>query len=679
MEKLFRPARLVALALIFALILSAYATALYQLQVIRGSEYVTISENSVIRTNTISAARGDILDRNGVLLVSSKAVYNVTVSRRALLKTADPNANLLTLINAAMSSGTAYTDTFPVTMGGPFEYLADMSGQQRGRLDAYFEYFGLDPDITASDLIVWLKSHYGLDYTTPLSDARRIIGVRYELELRAIIGIPEYVFARDVSVDFVSAVLEQDLPFVTVSTSYEREYHTQHAAQILGFTGLMDAEDYEIYKELGYPLNAVVGRDGAEKAFEEYLHGTDGSVTVNTNTDGAVISILNQTPAASGQNVYLTIDIGLQADVEKILEDTAFQINSTRSGDDEKVSGAAAVVLDIRSGGVLAAGNYPTYDPGERLSILSVLDQDPDRPLWNRAFQGLYEPGSTFKMVTAYAGLNSLYLDRWFTITDTGRYTKYPSYQPKCWIYPGSHGSLNVVEALQVSCNYFFFKVGDTIGMDAIANAASLFGFGSKTGVEVTESAGIVASPEYKRSKLNEDWWAADTLLAAIGQSYNMFTPIQLANYVATIASGGSRLKTTLLSQVRSSDYSACTYTNTPVVAGAVDNSKNYIDILREGMRAVTSQGGTAYSVFKDFPIPVAAKTGTVQSDTAQVNNGVFVCYAPADDPEIAVAIVVEHGGAGAELAAPALEILKSYFSDSTSNFAMAYENTLIS
>lgn len=678
MEKLVKPGRLIALALALVVLLSVYASALYELQVVKGSEYTEISENSVLRTSNVAAARGDILDRNGVLLVSSREVYNVGLSRTTLLKNGDANAHLLELINAALANGVSYTDTFPITMSGPFEYLAGMSEQQRTRLVKYMEYFGLDTHMSASELIVWMKDHYGLDYTTSLADARRIIGVRYELELRVIVGIADYVFATDVPVDFVAAILERDLPFVTVETSYEREYHTEYAAQILGYTGRMNSAEIEEYTAKGYPMDAVIGKTGAEQAFEEYLHGIDGSVTVNAGTNGAVLSVLDEVPAQPGSNVYLTIDIGLQAAAERALEDVVATINSQREEDDEKAAGAAAVVIDVKSGDTLAAANYPTYDPAKLMDNYSFLESDPLLPLYNRATQGEYNPGSTFKMVSAYAGLNAKYLDRYFTIKDTGQYTKYPTYQPKCWVYPGAHGELDVVGALQKSCNYFFYKVGDSIGMDAIVSSAEAFGFGEKTGIEIFERAGVLATPDYKRENLGEPWYAADTLLAVIGQSYNQFTPIQLANYVATVANGGTRYKTTLLRQVRSADYSETEFVNTSVVNGTVDNSEGYIDILQEGMEAVTAEGGTAYTPFRGYPVKVAAKTGTVQSDSAAMNNGVFVCYAPADDPEIAVAIVVEKGGSGSALATAARSILDGYFTEPVINYTLEPENTLI-
>ena len=678
MEKFVRPTRIIVLFVVLAILLSIYASSLYELQIINGKEYVEISANSIVTTSAITARRGDILDRNGVLLVSSTPVYNVNISRAALLKSDDPNGTILRLINTAQENGVQYNDTFPVTMSGPFSYLESMTDIQKSRLDKYLAHFYLDPATSASDLIVWMKSHYGLDYKTSLADVRRIIGIRYELDLRIIVGMADYIFAEDVGVDFISVVLEQDFPCVGIDTSYRREYHTKNAAQILGYTGLMGPSEYETYKELGYSMDAVVGRDGVEKAFEECLHGTDGSIKVNTNTDGAVMNVLSETPAVSGENVYLTIDIGIQAAAEKAISDIVDTINATRGEDEEKATGASAVVLDVKSGGVLASANYPTYDPATFLSDYSSLNADPLLPLWNRAMLGTYSPGSTFKMVSAFAGLRSNYLTRWFTITDKGKYTKYPSFQPTCWIYPGNHGTLDVVGALAHSCNYFFYVVGDNIGIDAIANAAALFGLGSKTGVEVAESTGTIASPAYKTAALNEGWWAADTLMAAIGQSYNMFTPIQLANYVATIANDGTRYKTTLLEQTKSADYSVKLYENQPVVASVIDDPEGYIDILQEGMRAVTSSGGTAFTVFKDYPVKVAAKTGTVQSDSATANTGVFVCYAPADDPKIAVAVVVEKGGSGSGLASAAKEILDSYFSDPSMSYTFNAEDELI-
>ncbi|MGM9522449.1 MAG: penicillin-binding transpeptidase domain-containing protein [Oscillospiraceae bacterium] len=667
MERIIKSSRLVILAVILSVLLIIYGFTLYKLQIIEGNKYLEDSVGSYSTTQTIHAARGSILDRNGKLLVSDRTVYNVNISRTALLKQDDPNGLLLRLIQAAQAYDIDYNDTFPVTISAPFDYLAGATSSQQERLKAYFEYFDLDPDISASDLISWMRSHYGIDYTVTAEDARRIIGVRYELELRVIINTTDYIFAEDVSTDFITYISEQNFPSVTVETTSERQYHTTYAAHLLGYVRSMSLDEYnDVYKALGYPYNALVGKDGVEYAFEEYLHGTDGTRTTYRDSSGAVTNV-EETPAQAGSNVYLTIDIDLQAKAEDALASTIALINSERTReDDEKAEGGAVVMLDVKSGDVLALASYPTYNLSTLSRDISSLITDESRPMWNRATQGAYNPGSTFKMVTALAGLRLGLITRWTQVRDEGIFTKYPSYQPRCWIWPnGTHGLLDVVGAIENSCNYFFYWLSDQMDIDDIAAVAREFGFGASTGIEIGDSAGKLATREYKMEVTGETgWWKADTLITAIGQGLNEFTPIQIANYIATIANGGTLYSTSVLKYITSSDYSDIILEEEPEVLSTISDEEGYISTLQEGMRAVASTG-TASSVFADYPIPVAAKTGTTQSDTAATNTGVFVCYAPADDPEVAIAVVVEKGGSGSALTAVAKELLDVYFESS--------------
>lgn len=676
MKKFFQPARLVILFILLALLLSVYGSTLYDLQIVKGAEYLEASKSNVVTEHTVTASRGDILDRNGSVLISSVPVYNITVTRLQLLTTEDPNGTLLGLINAAEKAGVEYNDSFPVTKTPTFSYIDDMSDSQRSTLDFYLEYFSLDKNISTSDLIVWMKDHYGIDYTTDLPDARKVIGIRYELELRVINNMSDYIFAEDVDTDFISVIEEQNFAGVNIQVSSRREYHTEYAAHLLGYTGLMTAEEYEQYSEDGYPMDAVVGKDGVELAFEKYLHGQDGVERVTTTSGGATTGILTKKEAQAGSNVYLTIDIGLQAAAEAALADTIDTLNASRKENQDKATGGAIVAIDPNSGELLACASYPTYDISTLLDNYEEISQDSSNPLFNRATMGTYSPGSTFKMVTAYAALSTGKIGRWTTITDEGIYTKYKDYQPRCWIYPNNHGTLTVVGALENSCNYFFYSVGDEMGIDTITKTAELFGFGSPTGVEIPEVSGVVSSADYKRAAIGEDWWAGDTLQSAIGQGYHQFTPIQIAAYTASIANGGTLYNTTLLNRVMSHDYQTVEYDNSPTVKNTIDNSEGYIDVLKEGMEAVVDSG-SASAVFSNYKVDVAAKTGTVQSSTSSINTGVFVCYAPADDPEIAIAVVVEHGGSGSAITTAAKAVLDYYFAEPVSTDPVT-ENTIL-
>ncbi len=662
MKKYIRPFRLFVLALMLVSVLGIYVTNLYKIQIVNAVSPPSGDTRTV--TYTVRGARGDILDRNGTLLVSSSAVYDLKFDYTMLQSSDTMCDDILRLIQTAEENGVEHNDTFPVTEMPTFAYTV-MSESQEYRLSEYLNRHDLDEDISATDLVVWMKSHYGIDYTTSLYDTRRILGVLYELDIRTIINTTDYVFANDVDIDFISLLLESDFPGIVIDTSFERTYHTSYAAHILGRIGQMNEEEYEIYKEYDYPMDALIGKDGVEAAFEEYLHGVDGQqrVTYDTSTE-AIVDIVETEAASQGQNVYLTIDIGLQAAAENALSEIIESIGADREYGD-KPTGGAIVVRDVQSGEVLASASAPTFDISTLSENYSVLANDESAPLFNRATQGTYNPGSTWKMVVSLAGFQTGKLNLGTYITDEGIFTKYaPSYSPRCWIYPaGTHGRINVIGALAQSCNYFFYWLGDTLGIDAMADAAAQFGFGQKTGIEITESAGVLATPEYKEENVGEMWYAADNLLTAIGQGYSYCTPIQLANYVSCIANGGTLYKTTLLDRVMSSDYRSVTYTNSSEILNTIDNSGGFIDILQSGMEAVVEEG-TARSYFVDYPVSVAAKTGTVQSSTTTYNNAVFVCYAPADEPEIAISVVIEKGGSGSAVVPAAKYVLDYYFAD---------------
>jgi len=689
MERSIKTSRIAFLGFLMAVLLVVYGANMYRLQVIEGEAYLKASSPNTSVTTAVNASRGSLLDRNGELLVSDRIAYNVKIHRLTLLKQESPSSIVLDLVKAAQAHDIQYTDTFPVTKSAPFAFRSDASDSQKARLAAYLEYFDLDPDITATEFMTWMRNHYKIDYTVTAEDARLIAGVRYEVELRAIINTTDYVFAQDVSTDFVTHIKEMGYPSVQIEATSVRQYHTTYAAHILGSVGKIDGSEYEKYKELGYSLNSIVGRNGAEYAFEEYLHGTDGSVTTYTDSTGAIVDVQVNKEAQAGDNIYLTIDIDVQAKLENSLSSAVSQMNLDRTAENEQnapdeedkelAEGAAGVVIDVKSGDVLALASYPSYDLSTLSENIAALNSDPLSPLYNRATQGTYNPGSTFKMVTALAGLNAGVISPSTLIEDEGKYTEYDDYQPVCWIYSSgtTHGKLNVVGALEKSCNYFFYWVADKLDITPIAKAAASLGLGAKTGIEIGERAGVLASREYKRETYNEGWWNADTLITAIGQGLNEFTPIQMANYVATIANGGTLYKTSILDYVASSDYSGVVKEDEPEVMGTISDPYDYFSVIQKGMRAVATTG-TAASTFKNFEIPVAAKTGTVQSESASMNTGVFVCYAPADDPEIAIALVVEKGGSGAALTTVARDVLTEYFLKEDQNTLVPSDGSLV-
>ena len=679
MQRFINAGRLTFIFVIMAIILIIYDAKLYSLQVYDDGIDDEVA-NATTQYKTLTAARGDLLDRNGVLLASSTASYNVLLSRSDLLDMENTNEVILDYIYTAVENGVEYNDTLPITSAAPFNYVANMSAQQRTVLDAYFDFFDLDPEISASDLITWLKEHYGIDYSVSLSEARPIMGIRYELETRVIVNIDPYVFVETASSDFISILYERGFEGFTVETDVERKYFTDSAPHLLGYIGDMNPEQYEVYKELDYPMDAEVGQTGLEAAFEEYLHGVDGREKLTVGESGAVINSETVTEVAPGANVYSSIDIKLQEVAEDALAEKIEEINLTREEGDKAEAGAVAAV-EVGTGEILAAATYPLFNIETFFEDYTELSNDPASPLLDRSTMGLYNPGSTFKPVVAYAGLKSGKIDENTTVYDGGRYTEYaPSYAPYCWIYKGTgggHGSLNVIGALENSCNVFFWWVGDHIGLDAITRAAAEFGLGEETGIETGEYIGYAPTVEKKKELTGgTPWYAADTLLAAIGQGYNMYTPIQLANYAATIASGGTRYELTLMHSVKSADYTRVLEVAEPVVAHELE-SPEYIDIIKRGMEAVATDG-TAAEEFSGFRVNVACKTGTVQSDDDVSNTGVFICYAPAEDPEIAVSVVIEKGTSGATVIEVAKSVLEYYFTQEVGEVELVFNNSLV-
>jgi len=691
---MYTPVRMVLLFAVLAIALTIYVSALYTIQIyqpsISGDEQ--INKRVITRTSILTAARGNIYDRNGVLLASGRPSYNIKLDWWSLRGSPVANDVVSELIYAAMDEGITYTDTFPVTNGAPFEYLSGMSTVQQKRLDAYFEYHNIDPDIPVSDLLAWMHDHYKINYTVGILDARLIIGVRYELEIRAIMGsITPYIFAADVSSDFISYIEERSLTGVYTESTYIRVYHTNHAPHLLGYIGAMSAEEYEFYKEQDYPMDAIVGKVGSEYAFEEYLRGVNGERVIKVGEDGTILSDeITKTPQP-GKHIQLTLDLEIQIAAENALRTQIEKINALRreinnegkeEEDLELIPGGAVVVTNVHTGEILAAASYPTYDLTTLSENWSLLNSDPGNPMLNRATQGRYPPGSTFKMVTALAALRHIgVITRYFPITDEGVFDKYigdgTGFRASCWLWGesrGLHGDLDIVQALERSCNYYFLQVSDWFpggaepGAEILAETALEFGLGRTTGLEIPENAGRLATPQARRDAYEKGliadgrWYSADTLLAGFGQGDNRFTPVQLANYAATIGNGGTLYSLSFLLNVRSSDFTEILYTHKPEILNKIEDTEN-IEIIQEGMLAVSKGAyGTARHVFREYPIPVAAKTGTVQVEGTSMNDGVFVCYAPADDPQIAISIVVEKGGSGSQVMDIARMIFDQYF-----------------
>ena len=665
MRKIIKPFRIILIVALPLLLACATLLALYNLQILRSAEYYEESINTVMSTETVPAARGRLLDRYGRVLVTNRLSYDVRIDRSRLVEAEDPNGILLSLIDLVTEAGVPYTDTLPLSSAAPFSYT-EMTDSQRSRLSQYLEHFELGAELDAPGLMDWFQAHYKIPETMSPEQARLAAGVRYELELRALFHISDYVFASDLDAELVAAVSERVYPGVGIHTSAARSYATDYASHILGHTGRMDEKELAYYTELGYPMDAVIGKAGMEAAFEEYLHGSDGErVTIRT-AGGEIVGSYYTVEPRAGSDVTTTLDLACQQAAEEALAREIEKINANRLADAEPgeevqlAESGAVVVIQVGTGDILAMASYPSYRLETFSRDYSQLLNDPAAPLYNRATQGRYAPGSTFKIVTATAGLSTGVLSADTKIYDRSIVDEYEGYSYTCWAYPGSHGSIDVREALQVSCNYFFYMVGRDVGIDSLSQYAADFGLGQSTGIELYENTGVLASRAYKEETVGESWYVGDTFQAAIGQSYNLFTPLQLASYAATVASDGIRYATRLLRSV-SSGSGTDIRSSEPKVLSRVDADADDFALIKEGLVMASRYGSPSY-VFGNYDVDVCSKTGTAQVSEDSVNNAVFISFAPQDEPEIAISVVVENGGSGYYLAEVARDIFDWYF-----------------
>lgn len=712
MKRLVSSSRLAAFALVVVLLIALCAGTLYKLQIIEGAAYYEESQNSLTSYPSVTAARGNILDRYGRVLVSNRECYNLKISDTRLFsdEVEDPNAVILQMINLVEAAGETYTDDLPITLEPPFEYT-NMTDIQRTLLDAYLKAKGLGEDTTAVELMSYFRTRYEIANSYTAEEMRKIASVRYAVNVRYEINTNSYIFVEDASIDLISDLMGVVGNVVEVETSYVREYNTQYAAHILGYVQAMSEEDMAKYRpedeNSGYDYDTKVGRDGVEAAFEDWLHGTNGEARVKRTANGTVTSTVYLEDPVPGNHVYLTIDIQLQEQVERILETGIYELQIERNDDNaeavaegrldevrEDIQGGAIVVVDVKTGEPLAIASYPTYDLATIIEdYADLLEADYD-PLFNRALMGAYAPGSTFKPCTAIAGLTENIINTETQIECTGIFTKYESqgYAPACWIYTQmdgqlTHGYDNVTEALKDSCNIFFYTVADDLGIRKLMEYAEDFGLGESTGIELTETIGNMSNPDNHLNYDVDGWVDGDTVQAGIGQSDSMFTPLQIAEYCAAIANGGTRHSAALLKSVRSYDYSRQLYQNKTEVLSIVDSADYNWAAVQRGMylmaNDITSSSNTVYYTLGNYSyngvsLPVAAKTGTSQLGEGKTNNAIFMCYAPFDDPEIAVAIVVERGLSGANLSRMARNVLDAYFSLGSISNTAERENSLL-
>lgn len=667
MDRTYRFRTGLVMFLIF-LVAAVYTIRLFGLQLTEDEENTYSSADTITYSQRVSAARGELLDRHGTVLVRNRATYNVIINNFALYNSDDPNGNLLALAETCLANGIEYEDSLPISMSTPYTYI---EGAQNYTFKSYLLGRDWDADMTAENLYKKLRKTYRISDEYTDFQARLIMGLRYELDLPTYANAETYTMAEDVSADQLAILKELAVPGMEVTTTTVREYNTGFASQLLGRVAAMSGSQYEdTYEALGYAMDAKVGQEGLEAAFEEYLHGTDGVKVVTVAADGTVLDEYWETEPQSGANVITTIDIGLQEVAEKALAERIQQVaadNADGQKDGYDADAGAAVVMDVRNGEVLAVANYPTYDIRD-YDYSALLEEDPS-PLANRAMDYAFPPGSTFKMITSLAIMRAG-ISPSATVDGTGYYTFEDGTTLGCWIAKqgGAHGVLDMRGAIAQSCNIYFYTMGMQAGIDRIDEAATSFGIGQDSGSEVPDNSGKLASPELKREVYGPaegdydegGWYSADTATAAIGQSLTQVTPLQLCRYVTAVANKGTLYRATFLRRAVSSDFQTLVQESDHTPVGTDLMTEDEWRVLYEGMRLCVTDG-TGQGL-ADYPIEVCAKTGTAQHGTGGSDHGAFVCYAPADDPEIAIAIYVEHGASGSNFAEVAEDIMDYYF-----------------
>lgn len=643
---------LITLITIVVLLASFSIVRLMQFQIVDAEEYIDQVNRRTISEVSVSAARGDIVDRNGNLIATNKAGFNI-VFDRAFLPEGKENEVILELTKLLSENGAVWIDNLPLSTTYPYYFE---SGRDED-VETMKSRLGLQTYATAEECMAEMTEQFELTGLTQ-EELRTVAAVRYEMFAKEFSIYNRYTFAEDVPTSVVAKIEEESDKYQGVSISEEASrVYTDGTLlpHLIGDVGPIYAENYQQYKDKGYDMDDIVGNSGIEKSMEEYLRGEDGAVTVEQNTKGEVLSTTQTKDPVSGDTVMLTIDAQLQKVAQKSLED---HIALLRSGaaynrGTEAKTGAVAIV-DVKTGEILAAVNSPSYDSNllkSQPGYYNQLVSDPLKPMVNRVFTGLYRPGSTFKTITATAALTEGIINQNSTVTCRRVYTFWDDYQPKC---TGTHGTISVVEALQRSCNIFFYDVGRLLGIETLDRYASYFGVGEDCGLEegISRGYGAMSSPAYSQS-LGENWEAGHTVQAAIGQQNTTLTPLQLANQAATIANKGVRYETHLIKEVVSYDGSEVIRQTEPVVASdEMAGHDDVFDIVKQGMIAAGSNPNQ-----KLHDLGVAIKTGTPQTNPAGTRqNSVVIGFYPAENPEIAFSVVVEDGEYASWVMRPIIE-----------------------
>ena len=657
---------------------------LFNLQIVHGEEYRETSNTKLTRESVLKADRGSIKDSSGTMLATVDAQYSI-VLYKTKVSNDTLNTTILKLLNILSTNSDSYVDNFLIDVN-PYRFKLEEEESQKKWKKAN----NINEDATAEETFNYFKNKYDIK-SDNVEDIRKILAIRYEISYKGYSSTKSIEIASNISRQSLEQIKERNAEFsgVEVVETPVRVYPLKTtASHILGRIGRIESSELEGNEDI-YNQNDIIGKSGIEYVFEKYLKGTDGVKQIDMNVDGTITDEYVSKEAVSGSDVILTIDSKLQAVTEQALADNINKIaNHGFSQENNPADAGAAVVLNVKTGEVIAMASYPDYDPsafvnGIHTNTWNYYINGDTKPLENKAISAMYSPGSTYKMVTALAGLETGTITPKTKINDTGVFRKYNS-SWKCWNRHG-HGYLNVSQAIEHSCNYFFYDLGDRLGIDNLAKYSYYLGLGHKTGIELKgEIDGVLASNEIAKQE-NRVWNPGETISAAIGQSYNTFTPLQMAKYVAMIANRGKNLDVTIVksiinpdgSEVSRDEYESYVNEKLGLQQENVEEmsfKEENIEAILEGMRGVTSEsGGTAYSTFRNFNIEVGGKTGSAQTGVQGKTNAWFVGFAPFDDPEIAIVVFVRNGGHGSYTAEVAREIIAQYFGMNTNQVT---ENT---
>ena len=702
------------------------------LQLRDGEEYARQATAGTSTVQQTTSARGEIVDAYGKAFTGNTTVCNITVDSN-YFSPLELNPLLLTLTDLCREYGCAWRDELPLSAEAPYPFTDDEAAvrtlrgklqlsenaspedvlywlrdlynlndytdtdvldrlRARNKLEGLSDAEALDwlrnyrrtPQATDAELIESLRTQYQMFRYTK-EEQRLLCGIRYTMTLSEFSDYNPYTFAVEINDALLAAVKENSarLPGVDGVSVPVRTYLTGDlAAHVLGVTGSISSEEYSRLKEdggtyslqnpSGYRISDTIGKSGIERVMENELRGQNGLRTVVQDQDGNVIRVEETVKAVPGHTVQLTLVQNVQAAAQQALADRIQYLNQNApAGRGKEAEAGAVVAVDVKTGGVIAMASYPTFDLSEYYQNYSQMVQQSPSPLLNRAIQGLYTVGSTYKPAVSLAALDTGTITAAERVNCTGRYTFYRDYQPVC---EGVHGPISVVDALRVSCNIFFYDMGRRMGIETINEYSYALGLGHATGIEIPEQAGQLSSPE-TRAAIGEEWYDSYDLQSAIGQLDNQFTILQMASYTATLASRGQRLQIHLVDKIWDYNMQNVLYRAVPTVVEQIDAADETWDAIREGMiRSCYNDSygrGTSYGTWGStrgktwsmygVDILVAGKTGSPQRGDGLVNS-CFICYAPAEDPEIAVAVIIEKGYEGDRAAPVARAVLEEYF-----------------